>query len=56
MMRAIESSVFPDINAEIIFAPEPLDDTRWARGAACVVLGEIFNTPTQPSLVDARLG
>ena len=56
MMKAIESSVFPDLNAEIIFATEPLDDARWARGAACVVLGELFSTPTQPSLVPARLG
>jgi predicted NBD/HSP70 family sugar kinase len=56
MKEAIESTVFPELNAEIIFAPEPLDDARWARGAACVVLGEIFNTPTQPSLVPAKLG
>ncbi len=56
MREAIESTVFPELNAEIIFAPEPLDDARWARGAACVVLGEIFNTPTQPSLVPAKLG
>jgi predicted NBD/HSP70 family sugar kinase len=56
MREAIESTIFPELNAEIIFAPEPLDDARWARGAACVVLGEIFNTPTQPSLVPAKLG
>jgi predicted NBD/HSP70 family sugar kinase len=56
MKEAIESTVFPELNAEIIFATEPLDDARWARGAACVVLGEIFSTPTQPSLVHARLG
>ncbi|MGD0441450.1 MAG: ROK family transcriptional regulator [Acidimicrobiales bacterium] len=56
MRQAIESTVFPDLNAEIIFATEPLDDARWARGAACVVLGEIFSTPTQPSLVPAKLG
>ncbi|MGA2804476.1 MAG: ROK family transcriptional regulator [Acidimicrobiales bacterium] len=56
MREAIESTIFPELNAEIIFATEPLDDARWARGAACVVLGEIFNTPTQPSLVPAKLG
>jgi predicted NBD/HSP70 family sugar kinase len=56
MKEAIESTVFPELNAEIIFATEPLDDARWARGAACVVLGEIFSTPTRPSLVHARLG
>jgi predicted NBD/HSP70 family sugar kinase len=56
MLKAIESSTFAGIDAEFIFTPEPLDDARWARGAACVVLGEIFNTPTQPSLVKAKLG
>ncbi len=56
MIKAIKASIFPDLNAEIIFATEPLDDARWARGAACVVLGEIFNAPTQPSLVQAKLG
>jgi predicted NBD/HSP70 family sugar kinase len=56
MIKAIESSIFADINTELIFAPEPVDDTRWARGAACLVLGELFNTPTQPSLVEERVG
>ncbi len=56
MLKAIEASVFGGIDAEIIFTPEPLDDARWARGAASVVLGEIFNTPTQPSLFKSKVG
>ena len=56
MLEAIEASVFGGIDAEVIFTPEPLDDARWARGAASVVLGEIFNTPTQPSLLKSKVG
>lgn len=56
MIKAIECSIFADINTELIFAPEPLDNARWARGAACLVLGELFNTPTQPSLAEERVG
>jgi predicted NBD/HSP70 family sugar kinase len=52
MRKAIESSTFARVNPEIVLLSEPMDGVRWARGAACVVLGETFNPPTKQSLVD----
>jgi hypothetical protein len=35
-----------------VLVSEAVDGAKWARGAACVVLGETFNPPTKQSLVE----
>jgi predicted NBD/HSP70 family sugar kinase len=52
VIKAISASTFSGAQPEIVLVSEPVDGAKWARGAACVVLGEIFNAPTQRSLVD----
>jgi predicted NBD/HSP70 family sugar kinase len=49
--KAIGSSTFARTNPEVVLVSEPVDGAKWARGAACVVLGEMFNSPTKHSLV-----
>jgi hypothetical protein len=49
---AIGASTFAQTDPEIVLVSEPVDGAKWARGAACVVLGETFNPPTKQSLVD----
>ena len=39
---------------DIQLIAEPIDDVTWARGAACVVLGELFVAPTHRSGTFAR--
>jgi predicted NBD/HSP70 family sugar kinase len=50
--RAIASSTFSQTDPDVVLVSEPVDGAKWARGAACVVLGETFNPPTKQSLVD----
>jgi predicted NBD/HSP70 family sugar kinase len=50
--KAIASSTFAQTDPEVVLVSEPVDGAKWARGAACVVLGETFNPPTKQSLVD----
>jgi predicted NBD/HSP70 family sugar kinase len=50
--KAIRALAFANIVPEIIVQPPPIDGSVWARGAACVVLGEIFNPPIKRSLID----
>ncbi len=45
MRRAIEAHAFYDLAADLDIIIEPLGDEAWARGAACVVLGELFKSP-----------
>ena len=51
--QAIASATFSGKSPEVVLVSEPVDGAKWARGAACVVLGETFNPPTKQSLVDA---
>jgi predicted NBD/HSP70 family sugar kinase len=50
--KAIAASTFSQTPPEVVLVSEPVDGTKWARVAACVVLGETFNPPTKQSLVD----
>jgi N-acetylglucosamine repressor len=50
--KALVASTFAQTNPEVVLVSEPVDGAKWARGAACVVLGEMFNPPTKQSLVD----
>ena len=50
--KALVGSTFAQTNPEVVLVSEPVDGAKWARGAACVVLGEMFNPPTKQSLVD----
>jgi predicted NBD/HSP70 family sugar kinase len=50
--KAIAASTFSEADPEVVLVSEPVDGAKWARGAACVVLGETFNPPTKQSLVE----
>ena len=45
MRAAIEAHTFAGLGGELQILVEPSGDEAWARGAACVVLGEIFKSP-----------
>ncbi len=45
MQAAIEESRFDAVGAETEIIVESTGDITWARGAACVVLGEFFKSP-----------
>ena len=51
-VRKAIASTFAQTDPEVVLVSEPVDGAKWARGAACVVLGETFNPPTKQSLVD----
>lgn len=45
MRQAIQKHAFDGLAEDVKFVIEPSGDEVWARGAACVVLGEIFKSP-----------
>lgn len=45
MRQAFEAHVFDGLSEQTEFVIEPAGDDTWARGAACVVLGEMFKSP-----------
>lgn len=45
MRQAFEAHVFDGLGDQTEFVIEPAGDDTWARGAACVVLGEMFKSP-----------
>jgi predicted NBD/HSP70 family sugar kinase len=45
MRQAFEAHVFDGLADNTEFVIEPAGDDTWARGAACVVLGEMFKSP-----------
>ena len=49
MTAALRGHVFGGMVQDIQLIAEPIDDVTWARGAACVVLGELFVAPTHRS-------
>jgi hypothetical protein len=59
MRRAIEDLRFESIGAGMRLAVESAGDVTWARGAACVVLGEFFKSPLhqdRPARTEAATG
>src|SRR5580658_1622113 len=54
MTAALRGHVFGGMVQDIQLIAEPIDDVTWARGAACVVLGELFVAPTHRSGTFAR--
>jgi N-acetylglucosamine repressor len=49
MTAALRAHVFGGLVQNIQLIAEPIDDVTWARGAACVVLGELFAAPAYRS-------
>ncbi|MBW3619867.1 MAG: ROK family protein [Actinobacteria bacterium] len=47
---AIDDHVFPGLEGSFEVVAEPLPESAWARGAASLVLSEIFETPTRTQL------
>lgn len=45
MREAIHAHAVPELLADVEIKIEPLDDDAWARGAASLVLHELFNPP-----------
>jgi len=56
MREAIREQVFDGLEEGLQVAIEPSGDETWARGAACVVLGEIFKSPVYQSSEMALVG
>jgi predicted NBD/HSP70 family sugar kinase len=42
---AMRESAFAGLDRNVDFFVDSVDDVAWARGAACVVLGELFSSP-----------
>jgi predicted NBD/HSP70 family sugar kinase len=59
MREAIQAGAFGGLQASLLVNPEPTEDITWARGAASVVLDEIFRVPLyetdQPLPIDELL-
>lgn len=51
LRAALRAHVFNGLADELEFVVEPLGDEAWARGAACVVLGELFRSPVGASKI-----
>ncbi len=47
MREAIRAHAFDGLANDLNIVIEPAGDETWARGAACVVLGELFKSPVQ---------
>ena len=47
MREAIQAHAFNGLADRLEIVIEPSGDEAWARGAACVVLGELFKSPVQ---------
>jgi N-acetylglucosamine repressor len=45
MREAIRAHAFNGLADDLNIIIEPAGDETWARGAACVVLGELFKPP-----------
>jgi hypothetical protein len=45
MREALRAHAFNGLADELEVVLEPAGDETWARGAACVVLGELFKPP-----------
>lgn len=48
--ETLDDHVFPGLAGSFEVITEPLPEAAWARGAASLVLGELFDTPTRTQL------
>jgi hypothetical protein len=59
MREAVQLGAFGGLRASLVVNPEPTEDITWARGAASVVLDEMFRAPLyetdQPLPIDELL-
>jgi N-acetylglucosamine repressor len=49
-LEAAREAAFASLAADAEFVVDSTDDLAWARGAACVVLGELFSSPIHRSM------
>jgi N-acetylglucosamine repressor len=54
-IAAVRERCFAGIDRNVDFFVDPVDDVAWARGAACIVLGELFSSPIHRSIELAPL-
>lgn len=47
---AMMERTFADLDSDLEFVVDSADDVSWARGAACIVLGELFSSPIHRSV------
>jgi predicted NBD/HSP70 family sugar kinase len=47
---AMNERTFVDLDNDVEFVVDSADDVSWARGAACIVLGELFSAPIHRSV------
>ena len=47
---AMQERTFADLDRDVEFVVDSTDDVSWARGAACIVLGELFSAPIHRSV------
>jgi predicted NBD/HSP70 family sugar kinase len=47
---AMQERTFADLDRDVEFVVDSADDVSWARGAACIVLGELFSAPIHRSV------
>jgi N-acetylglucosamine repressor len=49
-LAAMKERTFADLDRDVEFVVDSADDVSWARGAACIVLGELFSAPIHRSV------
>ncbi|HUC14192.1 MAG TPA: ROK family transcriptional regulator [Acidimicrobiales bacterium] len=49
-LAAMQERTFADLDRDVEFVVDSADDVSWARGAACIVLGELFSAPIRRSV------
>jgi N-acetylglucosamine repressor len=49
-LAAMQERTFADLDRDVEFVVDSADDVSWARGAACIVLGELFSAPIHRSV------
>jgi predicted NBD/HSP70 family sugar kinase len=49
-LAAMQERTFADLDSDVEFVVDSADDVSWARGAACIVLGELFSAPIHRSV------
>lgn len=49
-LAAMKERTFADLDRDVEFVVDSTDDVAWARGAACIVLGELFSAPINRSV------
>jgi N-acetylglucosamine repressor len=49
-LASMQERTFADLDRDVEFVVDSADDVSWARGAACIVLGELFSAPIHRSV------